>query len=460
MINYKKFKLWVVRIAIILSCFPIGSAIAAKLSSYSTATNMTTSDLFPILQGGANKNGNATTLIGALNNSQVAFLGVNATWGNFTTMQATTVNATTGNIVTAQGTLAVYTTVNATDVNADNGYFGAVESDTVNTGDFESNNVTTGNITCQNFTAASYTITGNMTGDLDVTGNISATGTIDATGNVSGANLNPTEWDTAYGWGDHSSQNYFDKDTDTLDNVTDGSTYKLLTATKDGYIDQDVTSGSSPTFNATNFTYVPADQVTGNLSASTLLGIDSDDITQGSTNIYANTTKEDNGQTAYGWGDHGSAGYLLPTTNSSQTSYVESLTGGSAFSFTADYSPVIMNSTTCQITLPESGKWLLIGGITCMNNNVTSSTPQYGLINLYRTNNTPAVIENSAGAFFTGILTNETSQAADLTTNPCIYTTANTDDTIGLYGYLTTGNVTSGSIDGFGGSLIGYRIDD
>ncbi len=69
---------------------------------------------------------------------------------------------------------------------------------------------------------------------------------------------NATNWDTAYGWGDHSSQGYFDTDTDTLDDIPDGTTYKLLTATKDGYIDQDVTSGATPTFTGTNFTGIPA----------------------------------------------------------------------------------------------------------------------------------------------------------------------------------------------------------
>ncbi len=39
-----------------------------------------------------------------------------------------------------------------------------------------------------------------------------------------------------------------------------------------------------------------------------------DDLTQGLTNKYSNTTKEDNGQTAYDWGNHASAGYLTSTS--------------------------------------------------------------------------------------------------------------------------------------------------
>jgi len=36
-----------------------------------------------------------------------------------------------------------------------------------------------------------------------------------------------TNWNTAYGWGDHADQNYFDTDLHTLDDIPDGSTYKL-----------------------------------------------------------------------------------------------------------------------------------------------------------------------------------------------------------------------------------------
>ena len=125
-------------------------------------------------------------------------------------------------------------------------------------------------------------------------------------------------WDTAYGWGDHSSQNYLDKDTDpylsgstpheseheigggwpidiesltsgtsrifdkgtdTLDNVPNGTTYKLLTSAKEGYIDQDVGSGSAPTLGSAN--------MTGNISVFTndanYLDMDSDPYLTGVT---------------------------------------------------------------------------------------------------------------------------------------------------------------------------------
>ena len=61
-------------------------------------------------------------------------------------------------------------------------------------------------------------------------------------------------WNTAYGWGDHADEAYFDTSVDTLDDIPDGTTYKRLTATKEAYIDQDVTSASSPNFSNASMT--------------------------------------------------------------------------------------------------------------------------------------------------------------------------------------------------------------
>jgi len=52
-------------------------------------------------------------------------------------------------------------------------------------------------------------------------------------------------WDTAYGWGDHSVQNYFDKDTDTTDNLTEGATNKFDDDNVAGYVESsEITDGT------------------------------------------------------------------------------------------------------------------------------------------------------------------------------------------------------------------------
>ncbi|GAF94177.1 unnamed protein product, partial [marine sediment metagenome] len=48
-----------------------------------------------------------------------------------------------------------------------------------------------------------------------------------------------SEWNTAYGWDDHSTQNYFDTDIDDLDDLSDGTTYQRVAATEvdaSGYV--------------------------------------------------------------------------------------------------------------------------------------------------------------------------------------------------------------------------------
>ena len=53
-------------------------------------------------------------------------------------------------------------------------------------------------------------ITSNTTigGTLSITGAVTASSSIAATGDVTGDNFNISNWDAAYGWGDHSSAGY------------------------------------------------------------------------------------------------------------------------------------------------------------------------------------------------------------------------------------------------------------
>jgi len=47
-----------------------------------------------------------------------------------------------------------------------------------------------------------------LTGTVDVQGNVTATGSVAAIGAVTGSNINATNWDTAFGWGDHGAAGY------------------------------------------------------------------------------------------------------------------------------------------------------------------------------------------------------------------------------------------------------------
>jgi len=93
------------------------------------------------------------------------------------------------------------------------------------------------------------------TGDLTATGDVNA---VDGTfsGNVTGANLNISNWDTAYGWGDHSSGGYLTSTTGVQKTSSTGSGAlpSGTTAQRDGspsagYIRFNSTEGSFEGYN-------------------------------------------------------------------------------------------------------------------------------------------------------------------------------------------------------------------
>jgi hypothetical protein len=127
--------------------------------------------------------------------------------------------------------------------------------------------------------ATSFIITDNGTTRFTFdksTGNFTATGDVNAvdgtfSGNVTGSNLNVSNWDTAYGWGNHASAGYLTSETSHADVVVDGD------FASQGLMKRGATAGSYSI------------------------------VTDNSTNW----------NTAYGWGDHASAGYLTGITGQS-----------------------------------------------------------------------------------------------------------------------------------------------
>ena len=102
-----------------------------------------------------------------------------------------------------------------------------------------------------------------ITGVLTATGDISTTSDISATGVISTTGGNSDNWNTAYGWGDHSTIGYLTSETSHADVVVDG------------------------------------DFVTDGLLKRTSYG------------VYTSVTdNSSNWDTAYGWGDHAQVGYL------------------------------------------------------------------------------------------------------------------------------------------------------
>ena len=125
-------------------------------------------------------------------------------------------------------------------------------------------------------------------GTAIVDGDFTANGLMKRTGAGTYTSItdNSSNWNTAYGWGDHASAGYLTSETYSTAN-------ELLTAIKtvDG-------SGS---------------------------GLDADTLDGYSSASFATSSQGSNADTAYGWGDHASAGYL--TTSSASSTYLP-LSGG------------------------------------------------------------------------------------------------------------------------------------
>lgn len=162
-----------------------------------------------------------------------------------------------------------------------------------------------------------------FTGTVSAT-DITASGTVAATGNVTGANLNVANWDTAFGWGDHSQAGYLTSTGSVaLNDLTDVST-------------AGATTGQVLQFNGSTFDFTDVSSGEGgglnNLVEDTTPQLGGQLDANGNSIDMGNNTITDSrvGQwiTAFSWGNHASEGYLTSFTESDPTvpSHVKSIT--------------------------------------------------------------------------------------------------------------------------------------
>lgn len=119
---------------------------------------------------------------------------------------------------------------------------------------------------------------------------------------------NSSNWDTAYGWGDHSTAGYLTSQTSHADVLVDGDfTSSGLMATNGCGTYSIVTNNSSNWDTA----YGWGDHST----AGYLTSYTESDPTVGTHIKNITTTNISNWNTAYGWGDHSSQGYLTSISN-------------------------------------------------------------------------------------------------------------------------------------------------
>ena len=208
-----------------------------------------------------------------------------------------------------------------------------------------------------------YRISPTATSGLEITSNTKITGTLTASG------YNDGNWNTAYGWGDHSQEGYLtsyndeyttgatfsggvitftrndgdqytvDISTTLVDVTVTGGTYNDSTQTLrlvkndgntvdiSGFAIESVKFTTGATFNNSNgivtFTNNDLTTYTVDLDGRYLTSFtETDPIFTASPSAGITDTNIDNWNTAYGWGDHSQAGYL--TSSSTQSKYLRS----------------------------------------------------------------------------------------------------------------------------------------
>jgi hypothetical protein len=206
--------------------------------------------------------------------------------------------------------------------------------------------------------SAGYLTSETSHADVVLDGDFTTAGlmTTDGSGGYSITSNNSSNWDTAHGWGDHSSAGYLTSQTSHADVVVDGdfTNNGLLKRTGAG-------SYTSVTDNSSNWDtahgwgdHGSAGYLTSETSHADVV-LDGDFTTAGlmttdGSGTYSITTNNaSNWNTAYGWGDHGSAGYLT-----SQTSHADVVVDGD---FTTAGLMTTDGSGTYSITTDNSSNW-------------------------------------------------------------------------------------------------------
>jgi hypothetical protein len=140
-----------------------------------------------------------------------------------------------------------------------------------------------------------------------------------------------SNWDTAYGWGDHSAAGYLTTETDPVFTASDaaGITSTDITNwdTAYGWGDHSaagyLTTETDPVFTASDAAGITSTDITnwdtaygwGDHSAAGYLTTETDPVFTASDAAGITSTDITNWDTAYGWGDHATAGYLTTETD-------------------------------------------------------------------------------------------------------------------------------------------------
>lgn len=130
---------------------------------------------------------------------------------------------------------------------------------------------------------------------------------------------------------------------------------------------------------------------------------------------------------------------------------------GTAYSLTATSAALDFGTTDPVLPISHAGTYLIIGRTVVRYNAATFVANQTLTLKLRRTNNTAADVSNSTGAYTTDITTTRTANFVQIGFAPVVYTTANADDSLTIFGDISV-VPSAGSLDVTAASILAIRL--
>lgn len=151
------------------------------------------------------------------------------------------------------------------------------------------------------------------------------------------------------------------------------------------------------------------------------------------------------------------AGSVLLTDGSDKNYSLTVYAAGTAYSLTAVSAALNFGTTDPVITLDKAGTYALFANVTLNYVGATFAAVEAVTLKLRRTNNTAADVTNSSLVLATDIITTLTYTLGAVALPTVLYTTANTDDAITIFGDVVDAP-SAGSVDAVAASIVAVRL--
>lgn len=130
---------------------------------------------------------------------------------------------------------------------------------------------------------------------------------------------------------------------------------------------------------------------------------------------------------------------------------------GTVYALTNTQAAIDMGTTDPVIVLARAGTYLISGTVQLKYNAATFAANQTATCKIRRTNNTAADLTAATRTADLRIITLLTDNAGTVIIPPTIYTTSNTDDSLTLFGAVSTAP-GAGSVDVVSAEIIAIKL--